>query len=354
MKRVNIDNTNVDSLIIDEAVSMILKGGIVAMPTETVYGLAIDPSKEETLKRLYEIKQRPNDLPLSFALASKESALNEYFSILPPFGYRLLEKFWPGPLTIIYFDKAENKIGVRVPSDAVANRILTKLNKAVFLTSANLSGSKDAVSGLEVENIFDGKLDLIVDSGNTIYAKPSTIIDLTLNPFKVVRAGVISEQEIVDVFIRKRILFVCTGNSCRSPMAQFLLEKYLDETKPYLHGRHDIISRGVATLNGMPASTHTADILKEKEGLDVSGFSSRRIDRQVILSSDLIFTMEDAHTDYILKFEPTAEGRVFALKKFLPAGLEKDIPDPIGRDVSVYEEVYSLIKKAIIELTGWL
>jgi len=354
VKRVNIDNANVDSLIIDEAVSVILKGGIVAIPTETVYGLAIDPSKEETLKRLYEIKQRSNDLPLSFALASKESALNEYFSILPPFGYRLLEKFWPGPLTIIYFDKAENKIGVRVPSDAVANRILTKLNKAVFLTSANLSGSKDAVSGLEVENIFDGKLDLIVDSGNTLYAKPSTIIDLTLNPFKVVRSGVISEQEIVDVFIRKRILFVCTGNSCRSPMAQFLLEKYLDETKPYLHGRHDIISRGVATLNGMPASTHTADILKEKESLDISGFSSRRIDRQVILSSDLIFTMEDAHTDYILKFEPTAEGRVFALKKFLPAGLEKDIPDPIGRDISVYEEVYSLIKKAIIELTGWL
>jgi protein-tyrosine-phosphatase len=104
----------------------------------------------------------------------------------------------------------------------------------------------------------------------------------------------------------------------------------------------------------MSASTHTADILKQKEGLDASGFASRRIDRQTVLSSDLIFTMEDVHTDYILEFEPTAEGRVFGLKKFLPQGFEQDIPDPIGRGISVYEEVYSLIKKAIIELTGWL
>lgn len=354
MKRISIDHANVDSLIIDEAVSAILKGGIVAIPTETVYGLAVDPAKEESLKKLYEIKQRPKDLPLSLALADKNVAVSEHFSVLPPFGYRLIEKFWPGPLTILYFDKTENKIGLRVPSDPVANQILTKLNKAVFLTSANLSGSKEAVSGVDVENIFNGKLDLIVDSGNTLYSKPSTIIDLTLNPFKVLRSGVISEQDIVDVFIKKRILFVCTGNSCRSPMAQFLLEKYLDEAKPYLAGRHDIISRGTSTLNGMPASTHTSDILKEKEGLDIGGFTSRRIDRQIILSSDLIFTMEDAHADYILKLEPTAEGRVFALKKFLPQGLEKDIPDPIGKDVFVYEEVYALIKKAIIELAGWL
>jgi len=354
VKRINIDNTNIDSLIIDEAVNLILKGGIVAMPTETVYGLAVDSANEESLKKLYEMKQRPKDLPVSLALADKNNVTNEYFSVLPPFGYRLIEKFWPGPLTIIYFDKKENKIGMRVPSDAIANRILSKLNRAVFLTSANLSGSKEAISGSDVENIFDGKLDLIVDSGNTLYGKPSTIIDLTPNPFKILRAGVISEQDIVDVFIKKRILFVCTGNSCRSPMAQFLLEKYIGEVKPYLHGRHDIISRGVSTASGMSVSTHTADILKQKEGLDASGFASRRIDRQTILSSDLIFTMEDVHTDYILEFEPTAEGRVFGLKKFLPQGFEKDIPDPIGRDISVYEEVYSLIKKAIIELTGWL
>jgi len=354
VKRINIDTANIDSLMIDEAVSLILKGGIVAIPTETVYGLVVDPANEESLKRLYEIKQRPKGLPLSLALADKNSVINEYFSVLPPFGYRLIEKFWPGPLTIIYFDKTENKIGVRVPSDSVANRILTKLNRAVSLTSANLSGSKEAISGSDVENIFSGKLDLIVDSGNALYGKPSTIIDLTLNPFKILRAGVVSEQDIVDVFIKKRILFVCTGNSCRSPMAQFLLEKYIDKAKPYLHGRHDIISRGVSTHNGMPASTYTSDILKEKEGLDTGGFTSRKIDRQTILSSDLIFTMEDAHTDYILKFEPTAEGRVFGLKKFLPRELEKDIPDPIGRDISVYEEVYSLIKKAIIELVGWL
>lgn len=354
MRIINVSHGRIDNSIVNEVTDAILKGGIVALPTETVYGLAVDPSLEESLLRLYAIKQRPANLPLSIAVADASTAVNEYFAVLLPFGYRLIEQFWPGPLTVIYFDKSENKIGIRVPSDPIAREILLKLNKGVYLTSANISGSKEAVSGSEVAAAFNGNLDLIIDSGNTLYQKSSTVVDLTVYPFSIVREGVIFEREIVNVFIKKRILFVCTGNSCRSPMAQFLLEKYLSDAKPYLQGRHEIISRGIVTLDGLPASPNAINILKEKEGLDISGFASKKIDRQIILSSDLIFTMEDAHADYILNFEPTTEGRVFSLRKFLPPELEKDIPDPIGRDISAYEEVYSLIKKAIIELTAWL
>ena len=70
--------------------------------------------------------------------------------------------------------------------------------------------------------------------------------------------------------------------------------------------------------------------------------------------SDLIFVMEDAQSDYILKAEPKAEGKIFNLKKFLPADKENDIPDPIGKSLLVYEDVYSLIKEAVLELKNWL
>lgn len=354
MKKLFIDRKNIDAGLIKDAVEMILGGAIAAIPTETVYGLAVNPDNEKSLGRLYEVKQRSKDMPISIALADKNKAISEYFAILPPFGYRLIEQFWPGPLTIIYFNKNEEKIGIRVPSDEVTRELLSKFKNGIYLTSANLSGSKEAMSAVEVENIFDGNIDLIIDAGDTLYRKASTVIDLTLYPFKILREGVIPEKAIIDIFIKKRIVFACTGNSCRSPMAQVLLEKYLNEVKPYLAGRHEIISRGVATVKGLPVSAHTASVLKQKEGIDIAGFTSQVLDRDTILSSDLIFTMEDAHTDRILNFEPTAEGRVFGLKKFLPSELEKDIPDPIGKNMAEYEQAYSLIKKAIVELVDWL
>ena len=354
MKKFLIDRKNIDAGLIKDTVAMILGGAIAAIPTETVYGLAVDPENAKSLGRLYDVKQRSKDMPISIALADKNKAISEYFAILPPFGYRLIEQFWPGPLTIVYFDKNEEKIGIRIPSDEIAREVLSKFKKGIYLTSANLSGSKEAMSALEVENIFDGNIDLIVDAGDTLYRKASTVVDLTLYPFKILREGVVPEKDIIDIFIKKRIVFVCTGNSCRSPMAQVLLEKYLNEVKPYLSGRHEIISRGVSTINGLPASVYAASVIKQKEGIDITGFTSCLLDRETILSSDLIFTMEDAHTDYILNFEPTAEGRVFGLKKFLPSDLEKDIPDPIGKNIADYEQVYSLIKKAIVELVDWL
>ena len=354
MKKLLIDRNNIDAGVIKDAVDMISGGAIAAIPTETVYGLAVNLDNAKSLSRLYELKQRSKDMPLAIALADKEKAISEHFAILPPFGYRLIEKFWPGPLTIIYFNKMEEKIGVRVPSDEIARKVLSKFRKGVYLTSANLSGSKEAMSAVEVEDIFDGNIDLIVDAGDTLYRKASTVIDLTLHPFKILREGVVSEKDIIDVFIRKRIVFVCTGNSCRSPMAQVLLGKYLNEVKPYLSGRHEIISRGVATVSGLPASTNAVSVLKKKEGIDITGFTSQALDRDTILSSDLIFTMEDAQTERILSFEPTAEGRVFGLKKFLPSEFENDIPDPIGKSMTEYEQAYSLIKKAIVELVDWL
>jgi tRNA threonylcarbamoyl adenosine modification protein (Sua5/YciO/YrdC/YwlC family) len=354
VKKIFIDPADIDSSRIKEVVSTISDGGIVALPTETVYGLAAYPNKKEAVVRLYEIKKRPQDKPFTFVIDEIDKVITRYFTTLSPFGYRLIEKFWPGPLTIVYYSQNDEKIGIRVPSHIVIREVLKELDSAVYLPSANISGEKEAISASEVEAVFDDEIDLIVDSGRCLYARASTVIDLTYHPFQILREGVVSEKEIIDVFVKKRILFVCTGNTCRSPMAQFLFKKYLEEAKPYLKDRYEIISRGTGAFNNAPISSHVASILKEKENLDTRGFVARRLDKNIILSSDLIFTMEDVQSSHVLNIEPTAEGRIFALKKFLPHALEKDIPDPIGRSYDVYEEVYSLIKRVVLELKDWL
>ncbi len=354
MKKIFIDPKDIDHSLVKQAVEIIRKGGIVALPTETVYGLGVCAGKKSAVKKLYVLKKRSHEKPLAFALGNIDKAVEDYFDTLPPFGYRLIEKFWPGPLTIIYYTPRDEKIGIRIPANAITNEILNELDDAVYLPSANISGQKEAMSAVEVEDAFDSQLDLIVDGGKCVYSQSSTVVDLTSRPFKVLREGVVPEQDIIRAFIRKRILFVCAGNSCRSPMAQFLLYKYLKGVRPYFDERYEVVSRGVSAPEGLKASSSVVSILKEEEGLDASEFYAQRLDRPTILSSDLIFCMEDTQVKYILEVEPKAEGKVFNLKKFLPQEAEQDIPDPIGGNLAAYREVYSLIKEAILELKDWL
>jgi len=265
MKKLSIDPSQIDHALIKQAVRIIAKGGIAALPTETVYGLGCRSDKSNIVDKLYAIKQRSKDKPFSLALHSISDVISNYFDTLPPFGYRLIERFWPGPLTLIYYTPEGKTIGIRVPCQSVTSEILRELKVPLCFPSANLSGDQEAVTASEVEANFSEKIDLLVDSGKCIYSKPSTIVDLTLKPFKVAREGVIGEKDIAAVFFRKRILFICTGNSCRSPMAEFLLQKYLAEERIYFNERYEIISAGISATNDMKAAPAVVNILKDKE-----------------------------------------------------------------------------------------
>ena len=354
MERIYIDPYKIDAVLVEKAASQLRQGGIVVLPTETVYGLAGRVDKKDVVERLYKIKQRDKDRPFAYAVSDVQKVIDHYFGPLSPFGYRLIEEFWPGPLTLIYYSPRDEKIGIRVPDHRVAQAIIKNLDVPVYLPSANPSGEKEAVSAKEAEDFFGDQVDLIVDGGKCYYGRASTVVDLTYHPFEILREGTLPVREIISVFIKKRILFVCTGNTCRSPMAQFLLWKHILENKSNLKNRYEILSRGIAAGDGYPLSSYAAKILQEKEGLEVEEFSSKRLDREIVRSSDLIFTMEDKQSEYILDLEPTAEGRVFGLKKFLPPKLEKDIDDPMGKGFDVYEKGYYLLKEAVSELKEWL
>lgn len=354
MKKIVMDPNHIDYALVKEAADIILNGGVVAVPTETVYGLAVSAQRKDAVERLYKLKNRPQDKPFTAVVKNVDEAKNRYFATLPPFGYRLIEKFWPGPLTIIFYSLENNPIGIRVPDNGIVQEIISAAGVAVYLSSANISGEKEISSASEVERIFNGRVDLIVDGGKCLYSRSSTVIDLTYHPFKILREGVISDREIIETFMKKRLTFVCAGNTCRSPMAQFLLKKTIDENMPYFNNRYEIISRGISAVDGERVSSHVKTILNRKDDIDVENFVSKRIDRETILSSDLIFTMEDVQRKYILDLEPTAEGRVFNLGKFLTGEQTRDIVDPAGKDLKAYENTYELIEESIEELRDWL
>ncbi|MCF7916985.1 MAG: threonylcarbamoyl-AMP synthase [Candidatus Omnitrophica bacterium] len=354
MKKITVDSRKIKKSSIRKAAKMIAKGKIVAIPTETVYGLAARADRDETVRRLYALKERPKEKPFSVALADPNIAVNQYFLTLPPFGYRLIENFWPGPLTIVYYQKSEGKIGVRIPSHSIANSILQQLDFAVFLPSANRSGQDETISAAEVEEVFGDDIDLIVDGGRTDDKKSSTVIDLTYKPFKILREGLVTEKQIASIFIKRRILFVCTGNCCRSPMAEYLLKSYLQKEKPALSQRYEIISAGIAAPEGKHPPGPLQEIMKKQEGIDISRSEATKLTKQMVLSSDYIFTMENSQRARIVKQVPAAAPRVFNLNKFLPPSAESTIPDPIGKSFIFYENVYNVVKRAIVELVDWL
>lgn len=134
----------------------------------------------------------------------------------------------------------------------------------------------------------------------------------------------------------KNILFVCTGNSCRSVMAEGLLKKLAKAKGLHLK----VSSAGVAAMDGYPATQETVDVMKKEEGVDMSGHQSRRLTLLMVEEADKIFVMETLHKDWVLRMAPASENKVFLLA-------DMDIPDPIRMPGSFYKNVLGMIRGAL-------
>ncbi len=181
------------------AAGILRSGGVVAFPTETYYGLASDPLQPQALERLFFIKRRPKQMPI-LALVAGISQLNLLANEVPAVYYRLIDTFWPGPLTLIFpalptlppqLTGYTGTIGLRRSSHPVANRLIDVFGAPITATSANISGGSPAVTAAEVSQIFGSQVDLILDGGRTPGGKGSTLVGILGTSLHCLREGVI-------------------------------------------------------------------------------------------------------------------------------------------------------------------
>jgi L-threonylcarbamoyladenylate synthase len=180
------------------------RGGVIVYPTDTFYGLGASGFHAEAVRRIYRVKQRIEGKPLSLVI-SDYGMLLEVAAELPPELPDLAEAFWPGPLTVVLPASprlpdvllgAARTIGVRVPDLAWLRKLMRTAGFPLTATSANLSGEGETADPREAVRVFQGKVDLIVDGGATRGGQPSTVLDLSVRPPRILRSGAVSPERL--------------------------------------------------------------------------------------------------------------------------------------------------------------
>ena len=184
-----------DPAAIAEAARMLREGKLVAFPTETVYGLAADAENPKAVERLNRVKGRPPEKPYSLHIG-EAAQVRQFVSAIPPLAQRLMDRFWPGPLTIVLPATAGGTVGFRFPSHPVAEAFLRACGRAVVAPSANRSGSPPPTDGQEALKALDGDLDCLLDAGPTPLGRESTVVQVLGDRLEVLREGVLSAEEL--------------------------------------------------------------------------------------------------------------------------------------------------------------
>lgn len=190
---------------IKKAADVIKKGGVVVYPTESFYGIGVDATNEDAVKRVFQIKKRNKNMPILLIIGIKHMLLSLVEEV-PDLANRLIQRFWPGALTIIFKAKAEvlpllhsgtRKIGIRMSGNPVARSLSELSGVPITGTSANISGNPPCRSADEVIKQLQG-INIILDAGLLNAKNATTVIDVTEKPPRIIRRGLISDRLIIE------------------------------------------------------------------------------------------------------------------------------------------------------------
>jgi L-threonylcarbamoyladenylate synthase len=186
-----------DPAALSEAAAVLIRGGLVAFPTETVYGLGADATNPQAIERLNRAKGRPPDKPYSLHLHSPEQ-MRAYVAAVPAEAARLIDRFWPGPLTIVIPGLDGKPVGFRLPDHPVARAFLKACGVPVAAPSANRSGSAPPTDAQEVLAAMNGDVDCVIDGGPTRLGRESSVVEIVGGRVKIHREGAISKHAILE------------------------------------------------------------------------------------------------------------------------------------------------------------
>jgi tRNA threonylcarbamoyl adenosine modification protein (Sua5/YciO/YrdC/YwlC family) len=359
---INLRKTEDSRDVVHRAVQTLAEGKLVVFPTETVYGLAASARRADGVRRIFEAKGRSHSSPLALAIRSVEDAI-DYAPTLGVKAQRLARRCWPGPITLVVKHGEDEsllrqlpaevraavapngEVGLRVPAHSAVLDVLHMIAGPIALTSANISGQPDAVTAEEAIRSIGPHVGLVIDDGACRYGQPSTVVRARDDSYECLREGVVPASAL-ERLASMLIVIVCTGNTCRSPMAEALLRKLVAEQLgckvEEVEQRGVLVSSaGVSAAPGGGAAPEAITTMKER-GLDLTRHESQPLTEKLVRQADLILALTGAHRQAIIRRWPEASTRTFLVQPD-----NTDIEDPIGCPMEVYEQCANQIEEAL-------